>query len=1814
MSGTNIDLTTYVRVGRYDLPEPTRTEAPENSVLAQEVSAVTYNRDTDTLFVVGDGGTSIVQISKTGELIDSMTLATGSSPQGTEFYDPEGLAYIGNGQFVMTEERDRRAVHFTYEAGGTLTRDEAQTVTLGTNVGNVGLEGLTYDPLTSGYIFVKEIDPESIFQTTIDFEAGTASNGDASTVNSTNLFDPALLGLSDIADVFALSNITSLTGTDEATHLLVLSQEDGRIVEVGRDGSILSTLTIFTDAGNPLALPDQQHEGLAMDDDGILYVVSENGGGDFDHPQLWVYAPSAAADTAPTGIALGGAVTSLPEGTGTTDRVRVANVVIADDGLGSHTLSVSGADAAFFEVDNTGLYIKAGTVLDFETKPNYSVTVAVDDTGVGGTPDATTTYTLALTDVADSAGPGGLIISEVAPWSSGNSPVGADWFEVTNNGSGAVDITGWKMDDSSNVFAQAVSLTGITSIAAGESVIFIETDNLEAAKAAFIATWFGGNAPAGLQIGAYSGGGVGLSTGGDAVNLYNAAGEKQAGVSFGASPAEAPFASFNNAAGLNNAEITELSEARTNGAFAAAADASEIGSPGTVGRVFISEVAPWASGDSPVGADWFEVTNGTAFDLDVTGWKMDDSSGSPAAAVALNGVTSIAPGESVIFIESDDPTAAKAAFIETWFGGNLPAGLQIGTYSGSGVGLSTSGDAVHLYDASNTLRASLTFGASPTGPFATFDNAAGLNAATITQLAAAGTDGAFVAAGDAAETGSPGAVAAGDGPAAPAFTLQILHASDFEAGVQAVDRAPQFAAIVDKLEDQYANSITLASGDNYIPSPFLNAEGDPAMNAVLQEFYAQLLGVPVSTLSSLTSDLGRVDIAIMNALGVQASVFGNHEFDLGTRTILTAIDMAQSGGLATSIGAMFPYLSANLDFSGDADLAPLFTDLLRDAASYATTAADLNPANIAAEAADQQIAPWTTIEENGETIGVLGLTTQVLASISSVTGVRVKDPAGDGGVNNTDELAQILQPYVDQMTAQGINKIVLLSHLQQYGLELELAGKLSGVDIIIAGGSHSVFADGTDGLTEGVTADETYPVIRTGADGNAVAVVNTGGEYYNVGRLVIGFDANGVILPDSVDPAVSGAYVADDQTVDELYGEGEDPYADGTRGGAVKQLTDAVDAIIDAKTAVVAGYSDVYLQGQRAFTRTQETNFGNLSADANLAYAKSVDGSVVISLKNGGGIREGVGTVGTGETPSYEPPADGRVTQLDIENALRFNNGLSLITVTAQGLLDMLENALRGVAPGATPGSFPQVSGLKFSFDPSRPAGDRVLSLAVVDEAGNVIDVVAQDGAVVGDLGRSFRMVTLNFIADGGDGYLGNAGGATVSPTDRVDLFNAADPSGYTTEGREQKAFADYMAEHYGTPETAYGAADTSPALDTRVQNLSARAEDVLPESFAFNGTAGDDSMAGSAGDDVLNGLAGNDTIASGAGNDSIDGGAGLDVVVVDAARAAATVVKTGFETWTVTTAGGTDTVTGVERLHFTDGGRSLLPLADDFLGTHTSSPLFQHGGGTVAFWTVEGGLVTAATGLGVSAAGWSAVAAGDLTGDGIADVVFRSAAGDIALWQTSQGAVTASRGLGMLGAGESFAGLGDVNGDGTQDILVRDADHAISAWTVSNGAVTGVTAVGITDAAWTLAGTADVNGDGTDDLVFTSTAGDVAAWLVQNGVATAGPGIGKLAAGWSFGTVADVNGDGHQDLVFTHTDGSVAAWRMDGNGAVASAGSVGNLAAGWSLAGSGDYTGDGVADLLFVHGDDYAFWEVQDGVAVAAASLGSTAADWAIV
>ena len=122
----------------------------------------------------------------------------------------------------------------------------------------------------------------------------------------------------------------------------------------------------------------------------------------------------------------------------------------------------------------------------------------------------------------------GIVITEVMSSSGTNGT--PDWIEVTNDGSSAVSLSGWKMDDGSFNIAAAVALSGITSIGAGESVIFIESTG--GAGIGSFRTFWGGLAN--VQVGYYSGSGVGLSSGGDGVCLFNNPGVNVNQVSFGA--------------------------------------------------------------------------------------------------------------------------------------------------------------------------------------------------------------------------------------------------------------------------------------------------------------------------------------------------------------------------------------------------------------------------------------------------------------------------------------------------------------------------------------------------------------------------------------------------------------------------------------------------------------------------------------------------------------------------------------------------------------------------------------------------------------------------------------------------------------------------------------------------------------------------------------------------------------------------------------------------------------------------------------------------------------------------------------------------------------------------------------------------------------------------------------------------------------------------------------------------------------------------------------------------------------------------------
>jgi predicted extracellular nuclease/2',3'-cyclic-nucleotide 2'-phosphodiesterase (5'-nucleotidase family) len=726
-------------------------------------------------------------------------------------------------------------------------------------------------------------------------------------------------------------------------------------------------------------------------------------------------------------------------------------------------------------------------------------------------------------------------------------------------------------------------------------------------------------------------------------------------------------------------------------------------------------------------------------------------------------------------------------------------------------------------------------------------------------------------------------------PAPENFVLQLLHMADGEAGLLAGETAPIMGALIDKFEDAYANTLILSGGDNFIPGPFLNAGTDPSLNAIIG-----------------ATAPGRPDIAIHNAFGVEVSAIGNHEWDLGSTVFADSI---RASGAWT--GADFALVSANLDFNADAAMKSLADN------SLGGTAGDL--AGDEAATLKGKIAPWVTVTEGGEKIGILGATTQILERISSPNGTEVngfpKNGApGDGTteVDDMDLLAAQLQPIIDQMIASGIDKIVLQSHLQDLDNERLLATKLQGVDIILGAGSNTRLGDVDDTAVEfpGHAADfaDTYPIVTKGLDGKTTLIVNTDNEYTYLGRLVVEFDDNGDIVTDKLDDyqLLNGAYASTQTNLEAAYGKDIDlAFAEGSRGDKVQDITKAIDAIIAEKDGNVFGFTDVYLEGERNFVRSQETNFGNLSADANAFAAKEAlgdGGAFMVSLKNGGGIRAQIGGIDvvTGEKipPIANPDAgkpEGGVSELDIENALRFNNKLMVFDTPPAGLLALLNH---GVAAGTGQGRFPQIGGVSFSWDPDFPAGSRVQDIALIDDQGNVIAQVVDNGVVLPGAPDLISIVTLNFTANGGDGYPAKVVGenfryllndGTLSgPIDEALDFTAPANVPANALG-EQQALSDYMTQFHGTEETAFDKADTPVEDDTRIQNLNFRDDTVLDSAPIFGddknnvieGTAANDTIDAKGGNDTVKGGNGNDVITLGAGNDKGFGGDGDDTFVI---------------------------------------------------------------------------------------------------------------------------------------------------------------------------------------------------------------------------------------------------------------------------------------------------------------------------------------------
>ena len=320
--------------------------------------------------------------------------------------------------------------------------------------------------------------------------------------------------------------------------------------------------------------------------------------------------------------------------------------------------------------------------------------------------------------------------------------------------------------------------------------------------------------------------------------------------------------------------------------------------------------------------------------------------------------------------------------------------------------------------------------------------------------------------------------------------LELFHLNDQQTTSNSVlENIAGTSAVLNALRAQDISediSIFLASGDTYIPGNF-------------QEASRSLYGA---------RSLGEIEI--QNQMGVDAIAVGNHEFDSpvesdGFAELISGVDdEGESVGEIfgeTWGGSSFPFLTTNLDFSNDIYLAPLVVE-----GGQAPQAGTLSSSVV--------------IEKSGEKIGVVGATTPGLPFLTSAGGVITTPTAQSQALTDAQlaETAAIIQAEVDSLLAANpdVNKVILISHMQVFDYEVQLAELLSNVDIIIAGGSEPVAVDSDDILRDGDVQTEEYPVWRTNAGGTETAIVTEAGDYDYLGRLVIEFDDDGNIDRKSV--------------------------------------------------------------------------------------------------------------------------------------------------------------------------------------------------------------------------------------------------------------------------------------------------------------------------------------------------------------------------------------------------------------------------------------------------------------------------------------------------------------------------------------------------------------------------------------------------------------------------------------------------------------------------------------------------------------------------
>ena len=374
------------------------------------------------------------------------------------------------------------------------------------------------------------------------------------------------------------------------------------------------------------------------------------------------------------------------------------------------------------------------------------------------------------------------------------------------------------------------------------------------------------------------------------------------------------------------------------------------------------------------------------------------------------------------------------------------------------------------------------------------------------------------------------------------------------------------------------------------------------------------------------------------------------------------------------------------------------------------------------------IPAYTVLDVAGEKVGVLGLTTAETVFISSPgPNVVFKDAA------------ESAKAAVAELEGQGVNKIIALTHLG-YSVDLAVAAAVDGIDVIVGGHSHTLLGD-----MEG--AKGAYPTEVTSPGGDTVLVVSAyeWGKY--LGRLEVTFAADGKV------ESFGGAPIFIDESVAE----------DAAIAADVAEFAGPIEEL----KATIVGQSSVELEGTRELVRSQETNLGNLICDAVLW--KTAAENTQICIQNGGGIRASI--------------SSGDVTMGHVLEVLPFGNQIATFGLKGPDVWAALENGVSLYEDQK--GCFPQVGGLKYTFDPSRDVGSRILNVEVKNADGSYSPI---------DLNAVYKVASNDFMRHGGDGYTMFADNA-IDPYDAgalladavAEYIGANSPVSPGTEGRMVK-------------------------------------------------------------------------------------------------------------------------------------------------------------------------------------------------------------------------------------------------------------------------------------------------------------------------------------------------------------------------------------------------------------------------------------------